>query len=116
MAAKIYVLKTIPCGDGTRQIVGKVNPSASYTTGGDPMNLSNYFTTQTTMVCMIEPVGGYTFDHNGGVGTGGFKVYQQIFNTSTVNGDAANSPLYQVHSAANLASLNASFVAWGSAK
>lgn len=111
-----YVSSETPLPGGEKLIRGKLNLASSYTANGDPLNLSNFFLSTGSPTVVCAGADGYIVEHNQGTAAGGTLVcYQNVMNTTTVNTAAANSALYEVHSAANLATVNVVFFAVGKA-
>lgn len=116
MAVVHYVSSETPLPGGEKLIRGKLNLASSYTAGGDPLNLSNFFLSTGSPTVVCSSADGYLIEHNQGTAAGGTLVaYQNVNNATTINGTVINSALYQVHSAANLATVNVSFFAFGPA-
>lgn len=99
---------------GGRVIAGTFTMGNGYHASGDIINLLNYYNSTSYPTVVVSSASGYILSHDRGTATGGkIKAYQMILNTTTVNGTAANVALYEVHTLANLATVNASFIAFG---
>jgi len=114
MAVVHYVTKETVLPGGERLIRGIFNLADSYTANGDPVNLSNYFKSTSSPTVVCASADGYAVEHNQGTAASGtLLVYQNLMSATTTNGEAQNTALYEVHSAANLALVNVAFFAFG---
>ena len=108
-----YITKQTVLPGGERLIRGIFNLADSYTAGGDPVNLSNYFKSTGSPTVVCASADGYAVEHNQGTAASGTLL--AYHNALVVNGvgAASNAALVQVHSAANLVLVNVAFFAFG---
>lgn len=112
----IYVSKTTVLPGGEKLVRGKANPTSSYAAGGEGLNLSNFLLSTGSPTVVCSGADGYVCEHDQGTATAGKLVmYQNLLNTDTVNGVAANTALYQCHTGLDVSGVNVVFCAIGKA-
>jgi hypothetical protein len=76
-----------PLPGGEKMIRGSLLHANNYYTSGSACNLSNYFKAGGTVSVSIAASDGYIFKHDQGNASNGLVLaYQNVFNTTTVNG------------------------------
>lgn len=116
MPVVLKIDKETPLPGGEKMLRGTFTMDSSYAANGEVMNLANYLDSTGYPTVIVECASGYTLMHNKGTAAAGtILAYQNVLNTDTVNGAAANSALYQVHTAKDLSAVNAGFIAIGKA-
>lgn len=104
-------------GTGEKMIRGTFLMSSTYATGGDTLDLSNHLKASGYPTVTCDGGAGYVAQHNKGTAAAGkVLLYQNVLNTNTMNGVDLNTPLYQVHSGADLSAINVGFYAIGPAR
>jgi hypothetical protein len=111
-----YVSKQTVLPGGEKLVRGLATLASSYATGGDVLNLANYFDEDGSPTVVTCSADGYVTEHNQGTAAKGTIIcYYNIMNADTTNGVSQNTALYQVDPATDLDAVNVIFTAVGKA-